>query len=292
MLHTIYNHVIGKLTTVPLHNPTRILDWGTGTGEWAIAMGEDYPEAEVLGIDIARIQDSRVPVNVFFEIDDAEEDGEWTWSGNEFDLVHFRYMAGAFMDWKRIYRETFRNLKPGGYVEVIDFDNHDSFLSYFDPDGPTARFMKALNAGMKKAGRPFGLVHLMPRLLRDAGFVNVSVSEKTIPMGAWPDDPEEKKIGKHFLVTRLWGAEAVCLRPLTEQLGWAIEDVTKLCDEVVDEIRTIGMDPVKGHGLNFKLRILTGKKPGGGLLEVDIPDGSSTMGDSIRTITQTNGGAH
>jgi len=96
MLGEVYYEVLGKrLTTVPLVNPTKVLDIGAGTGEWAMAMGDEYPDAEIIGTDIARIQPTATPLNVFFEIEDAEEETGWTWSENEFDLVHFRYMKGV-----------------------------------------------------------------------------------------------------------------------------------------------------------------------------------------------------
>lgn len=59
MLHSIYKKIFNDcLTSVPLHNPTKILDVGTGTGEWVMDMGDQYPKADVIGTDIARIQDT------------------------------------------------------------------------------------------------------------------------------------------------------------------------------------------------------------------------------------------
>ena len=44
--------------------PNRILDLGTGTGIWAIDMGDHYPSASVIGNDLSPIQPSYVPPNV------------------------------------------------------------------------------------------------------------------------------------------------------------------------------------------------------------------------------------
>jgi SAM-dependent methyltransferase len=123
-----------------------------------------------------------VPRNVFFEIDDAEYEDGWTW-GEEFDLVHFRNMQGAFMEWKFVYREAFRCLKPGGYIEVVDFDNHIRLMSYFHNDPDVVNWLAAVNEASNRAGRPRGDAHLNPNLLKELGFIDVTISERTIPTG-------------------------------------------------------------------------------------------------------------
>ena len=46
----------GKSHLAPLKNPKNVLDFGTGTGIWAIEFAEEYPEARVLGTDLSPIQ--------------------------------------------------------------------------------------------------------------------------------------------------------------------------------------------------------------------------------------------
>lgn len=46
----------GKLHFAPVKSPQRILDWGTGTGIWAIDIAEEFPSAEVIGTDLSPIQ--------------------------------------------------------------------------------------------------------------------------------------------------------------------------------------------------------------------------------------------
>src|SRR6266536_1111195 len=244
IIHALYLYVLsGKLTTVPLSNPRKILDIGTGTGEWAMAMGDEYPEAEVIGTDIAKIQPSAVPLNVFFEIDDAEEEGGWTWADDEFDLVHFRSMAGAFTDWKHIYSEAYKHLKPGGWIEVVDFDDHEDLSSYFGDNGDVKTWLAAVDEATKKSGRSRSGDHMKEESLSSLGFVNVKSTSYDLPMGSWPEDKEEQKLAKHFLIAQLCGVEAICLRPLTEQLGWDPGELKKFCDRVVAEVRGIALDP-------------------------------------------------
>lgn len=291
MLNDIFRKIFdNRLTSVPLHDPTKILDIGTGTGEWAMEMGEVYPDADVIGTDIAKIQDTAIPRNVFFQIDDAEDEDGWTWQEDSIDLVHLRSMQGAFMDWKQIYREAFKVLKSGsGWLEVLDFDNHTRILSYFKDDPDVAAWLAAVNEASRRSGRPRGDAHLDPARLEEIGFVDVSVSEKIIPTGTWPQDEEEQLVGTHFLVTMLNGVEATSLRPLTEHMGWDIEDVRKSIKFVETRMKAIGMDKHKSKGMGFIVKVLVGRKPSEEDTNKDIPEVDVPDEESIKTMTKLNG---
>lgn len=51
--------------------PRHILDIATGTGTWAIEMGDEFPESQITGTDLSPIQPSHVPPNVRFFIEDS-----------------------------------------------------------------------------------------------------------------------------------------------------------------------------------------------------------------------------
>ncbi|RDL35374.1 putative Demethylmenaquinone methyltransferase [Venustampulla echinocandica] len=284
MLHSVYFHLFDqKLTMVPLTNPRKILDIGTGTGDWAMAMGDEYPEAEVIGTDIAKIQPSAVPLNVYFEIDDAEEEGGWTWPKDEFDLIHFRAMLGAFKDWRYIYSETYQHLKPGGWVEVFDFDDHQTLMTHFDKELEIDKFLAAIAEATRIGGRPRSYTHLEPKFLAELGFVDISTSTTMIPMGSWSDDPGERQAGKHFLVAQLCGLEALCLRPLTEVLGWDPEEVRRICGIIATGVKAMALDHEKAKGLGFNVRVLVGRKPFPDELPASSPSTprASTTGDTM-----------
>lgn len=84
--------------------PQNILDIGTGTGIWAIEMGDQFPSANVLGIDLSPIQPEWVPANVQFLVDDAES--EWVHPPDYFDYIHTRHTVMAIKDWPKLYRTT------------------------------------------------------------------------------------------------------------------------------------------------------------------------------------------
>jgi hypothetical protein len=51
--------------------PRKVLDIATGSGHWAIDLGDEFPEARIIGTDLSPIQSELVPPNVEFIIDDA-----------------------------------------------------------------------------------------------------------------------------------------------------------------------------------------------------------------------------
>lgn len=63
----------GNLFFAPIQrsSPRRILDIATGTGEWAIQMGDKFPQAQVIATDLSPIQPGEVPPNVNFYVEDS-----------------------------------------------------------------------------------------------------------------------------------------------------------------------------------------------------------------------------
>lgn len=91
----------------PLSDPRTILDLGTGTGIWAIEMGDQFPRADVLGVDLSPIQPNAVPPNVRFEVDDVEDN--WTFRENYFDFIFSKDMlAGSISDFRKYFEQAYR----------------------------------------------------------------------------------------------------------------------------------------------------------------------------------------
>lgn len=64
----------GRLFFAPLNKkspPKMILDVATGTGEWAIQMGDSFPHSQVIATDLSPIQPGEVPPNVNFYVEDS-----------------------------------------------------------------------------------------------------------------------------------------------------------------------------------------------------------------------------
>ncbi|KAK0721631.1 S-adenosyl-L-methionine-dependent methyltransferase [Lasiosphaeria miniovina] len=185
----------GKLFLAPIgDNPRKIIDIGTGTGMWAIEMGDHFPGAEILGLDLSPIQPQWVPPNVRFIIDDVED--EWA-SGSGWDFAHFRTMALVLRDLQKAVDQTFRHLKPGGWVEF-----QESYGMPFCDDGSMdeerdvmKQYFALCGEAMARFGLQLDLGSRVGEYLERAGFVNVACVRKKLPVGTWPRDKTLRLIG-------------------------------------------------------------------------------------------------
>ena len=125
------------------------------------------------GIDLSPIQPTWVPPNVQFEIDDVEE--PWTFPPGEVDFVHSRQMFGSLKDWPAYFKECYKVLKPGGYIEVVERGIRSMTDDGSMPDDcPLRQFQESSIEATEKIGKP---LHVGPRLdgwLKDAGFTVIS----------------------------------------------------------------------------------------------------------------------
>lgn len=245
-----------KLYFAPISTdkPIKVLDIGTGTGIWAIELGDELPLAEIVGIDLSPTQSSWVPPNVKFEVDDCEE--PWTFQ-QPFDFIHSRYMAAAIKDWPKLARQCFEHTTPGGYCEFQDFD-----LQYYSEDGsmtPEAPITDWVNT-LLKASRDFGNdPHPGSKLggwLEDAGFVDVRAEKFLVPIGPWAKDKHLKTLGSWNLVQIEDGVEGFSIRLYTQFLGWKAEEVQVLLAKVRKDLRNPRIH------MMYQFWVAYGRKPG------------------------------
>ncbi|KAL7624172.1 hypothetical protein AAE478_005729 [Parahypoxylon ruwenzoriense] len=214
----------GKLHFAPLENPKSVLDMGTGTGIWAIDMGDEYPDAEILGIDLSPIQPLWVPQNVQFLVDNVEE--EWLQPPNSLDYIHSRQMAPTIRDWPRIIAEAYKALKPGGWLEIQDL----KCVAKCDDDTMAegdicALYAATLVGALGRLGINCFDVEKYPQFLKEAGFTNIKETILKAPLGTWPNDPHQAKVGLYNRNMIYDGLHGFSIRPFTHGLGWTPEEV-------------------------------------------------------------------
>ncbi|TVY34958.1 Secondary metabolism regulator [Lachnellula subtilissima] len=217
----------GELYEAPVKNPHRILDVGTGTGAWVIDVAEKHPEADVKGIDVSPIQPIWVPPNARFELDDYNL--EWQ-DVNKYDLIHQRELLGSIPNWPKFYKECFKALKPGGWIDCSEPGLYfESFYDTLGEDHAYKTWGTAMLEAGNKAGMSFDVAPYMKGWLEDAGFINVRERKFCCTIGKWSKDPWERDVGVWEQLRLDAGCQDFCERRFMNELGWRAEEVTVFC---------------------------------------------------------------
>ncbi|KAI9684766.1 MAG: hypothetical protein M1829_000141 [Trizodia sp. TS-e1964] len=244
----------GRIHLAPIgKEPRRILDIGTGSGIWAIEMGDEYPTAEVIGTDLSPVQPSFVPPNVKFEIDDCE--APWTFP-YKFDFIYGRYLAGAIRNWPALLTQITNNTAPGGWVELHDFN-----FQYYSEDGSLTKDHSLLQwdtvlcDGFRKFGADPCPGPKLEGYMKDAGLINITANRYKLPIGSWPKDQKLKTLGSWNMFFVLDSLEAVTIFIYTNVLGWKADEVQVLLAKARSDLKDTSI-----HA-QFDFHVVYGQKP-------------------------------
>ncbi|KZL79577.1 methyltransferase domain-containing protein [Colletotrichum incanum] len=219
--HGITNFVTVLRSTVPIE--FLMSELGQAFGRWTM----------VVGVDLSAIQPG------FFEVDDIEK--EWTWS-EPFDFIFFRSMISSFTRWPDIIAKAYKNLEPGGYLEL-----QDNMFPLQCQDGPMPddfipyKWSKLLVEGTNKIGRPITVAASFKQMLENAGFIDVEERREKWPFNPWPKDKKLNDLGAWSQASTMMGVEAVSMALFTRVLDWSPEEATVFCAEVRNAHKKIGV---------------------------------------------------
>ncbi|KAF5673783.1 methyltransferase [Fusarium heterosporum] len=216
VMHGVLNCLFDeRLVFPPIRSPRRILDCGCGSGDWAMEVATQYPDAEVLGIDVSpHMIPENPPDNMELQVDDLN--GRFTFPSNHFDLVHSQMMAGGIHAnrWRSYIRDIFQVLKPGDHA-LSQWSRQ-----YLDSQQP----YKDLRAPLHLAS-----------WMRSAGFTEVESRLLTLPMCGWSNVPREYEMGwsNSDNVSQL--LYSLALYPFTQFLGMSLTDFQLLVAQARSE---------------------------------------------------------
>ena len=139
-------------------------------------------------------------------------------------------MLGCFKDWTALYRECFRCLKPGGYLEHVECGTH---VASDDGSLPTdsiwSEWKRLFADAGEKTGQTFDIIDgdRWVEWLETAGFGPNSIKTRTIkaPIGAWPAEAKWKEVGLFNKAALESGLEGFGLYILTNVMGWEYTEV-------------------------------------------------------------------
>ncbi|KIV91741.1 hypothetical protein PV10_06250 [Exophiala mesophila] len=258
--HHLYTLLLeGKLHLAPLGDNTQnVLDVGTGTGIWAILLlhrnfADQNPSSNVIGTDLSPIQPTWVPPNLSFEISDCCE--EWPYNDDTFDFIHVRGMYGSVADWDAFYKEVFRCLKPGGYVEQVE---QSVVPKSFDGTTDGTIFEEwgkvSLEAG-DAFGKSLRIVDESGEFMRRAGLESVTEKRFHCPVGNWPKDSRLKEVGSYNRLQWEEGIDGWSMMLLTSILNWSREEVEVYLARMRTGLRTRGIHAYQD------MTVVWGRKP-------------------------------
>ncbi|KAI6775362.1 hypothetical protein HG530_002120 [Fusarium avenaceum] len=231
MKHAMVRLLSGqKLHFAPLGDSTQtVLDIGTGTGIWAIEMGEQFPSANVLGIDLSPIQPTWLPPNVHFMVDDVES--TWLYPQDHFDYIHSRHTVQAIRDWPQLFGNALQHIKPGGWMELQEIHHypHNARTGVAVPpsEHPVAQYWAYIEEGLAALGVDFPAAAggKLAAKMQAAGFINVTERIFHVPLGTWPKNQVLKTVGLYWRTILTDGLQAIALGPMTRGMGWSREQI-------------------------------------------------------------------
>jgi SAM-dependent methyltransferase len=176
-----------------------------------------------------------LPENVvlhrFDLLNDFRHHPEWT---NHFDLIQERLLLNAFTpeDWRRVLKNYYNVLKPGGYLQMWETDlrrNETWNYGHWFHEASAWGFEMSRERGVK-----LGIIEDIPEFLEDAGFALVIKEPHWVDFTYQPTEPEPYPDTANLYYTST--ARAMAARPY--ELGRVSkEDWEKFDAGIKDEFR-------------------------------------------------------
>ncbi|VDB83046.1 unnamed protein product [Peniophora sp. CBMAI 1063] len=188
----------------PAGDKVRVLDLGTGGGLWAIDMADEFPHAEVLGVDLAPLQPQWVPANCTFELCDLDTFC-LPYESNSFDVVHARNIIAGISNYPHFVHELTRILRPGGVLLLIEFDLRpiaDGNIVTKDSERRTevygwATLADEIQRCLVSRGIDVTVPESMGVIAHNTGWYSeVKQQHADIPIGFWPKDSTLLTVGQ------------------------------------------------------------------------------------------------
>ncbi|PFH52328.1 hypothetical protein AMATHDRAFT_57399 [Amanita thiersii Skay4041] len=229
--YPLFTEIMGKYPP-PLHQVMRdeglgsevkrCLDLGCGNGNWIMDLARDFPHCEAVAVDLVPMQSLSMPSNLRSEVDDINLGLEHFYG--DFNVVHawliasgvsslcrnvpsFRHrflilghiLLTQIKDYERLIDQISRVLRPGGLIDVMEWDfcTYDankqpveSSIDRFDPPWWSRWLAFAVAAIRNHGGDVDAPLKLETWIRRHPAFEDVVNADFWLPSSPWKiDDP-------------------------------------------------------------------------------------------------------
>lgn len=186
--HFMLRYLIRGNFNAPLRQPLSILDVGSGTNRWGIEVALQFPQANVVGVDLIETPTTTIqaPENYLFVQGNVLN---LPFDAGNFDFVHQRLLVLALpeKDWFQAIQEVVRVTRPGGWVELVESTGQVEFLHLSQGEEGIANLRK-LNAwsdqACAKRGIRLTVGGQIGQVLNNARLGHVQQRQIPIPLGA------------------------------------------------------------------------------------------------------------
>ncbi|KAF9556693.1 S-adenosyl-L-methionine-dependent methyltransferase [Agrocybe pediades] len=231
---------LGGLLPSPLElgDTRKVLELGSGSGAWAIQAAREFPDAEVLAVDLNPLptRSKPLPPNLTFQKVDLTE--TLPFEKETFDIVHARFVMMHLAHGHEVFRKCFDLVRPGGWLVVEEPD-----LGAMADGGKAlppkaAEFLQQFIKIMHSRNADPTVGKYMEQMLKDSELFDVvNIKKLCLPYSQKSNDPNENAIGGVFRRTLLITSTAAGERLASEGLTEAI--AKNFIEVLYDEERSI-----------------------------------------------------
>ncbi|KAH9851234.1 S-adenosyl-L-methionine-dependent methyltransferase [Lenzites betulinus] len=207
-LHGLLRRIVGDpwVTVGPMREQLaatpgelrRVVDLGTGTGQWVLDMAREFPQARFYGLDIVPIATRYPPVNVMFEMHDILQ--PLRYASGTIDVVHARSITMAVRNYPALVQEAARVLRRNGLFISCEWARYPRMEDGSDVRVRAPRacaFFDAVRETLRvRRGIESIAMHIPQFLAESRLFSHIETRAYRVPIGDWPSEPNTKDIGR------------------------------------------------------------------------------------------------
>lgn len=218
----------------PVASPRRILDVGSGTGQWGFETCRAFPNALVVGFDLVAGKPEQPPAYRWVRGNLLQG---LPFASGSFDFVHQRLLIAGIplRAWPEVVADLVRVTRPGAWVELVETNMRSERAGPATQRLNTLALEMAAALHLDAAGVVFGA---LDGYLRDLGLADVTRREISLPIGEWGG-----RVGS-LLASDMRAAYARLCEVLQSQSRLSAEESHELiqrCHEECEQYRTLGM---------------------------------------------------